>query len=279
MTESTRWNRLIRAVKSRPRTITAIVLGLLCALDWVIADRWQARGLVVDSTSNAELSSAWVLVKFDGESPLIRLPIPPHPLDRTSRCMGVHLIRTDEQGRFEIDELTPNRALANKSAHATVFRPGWIPVTMRVPLRTSIFALVPQGIRVPLARGPGARHDNARSWAAENLRTPVDTQDLSYSDEFFATIRVLSRASSACESEASEMFVAAMSHALDIAVTLDERDRLRAMCLLASDHLAPSGRWPFDCENLRFKYQPSGEVLKAEAEIAARRSAPRARNP
>jgi hypothetical protein len=31
--------------------------------------------------------------------------------------------------------------------------------------------------------------------------------------------------------------------------------------------------WPFDCENLPFKHQPSPEVLAVEAELEAKRKA------
>jgi hypothetical protein len=257
----------------RRKRAIALVLILFAAIDWAALDRWQTSGMVVDASKGQQLSGAWILAKFNGKKPLIRLPIPPHPMHRTGECMGLHATRTDARGHFAYSEVTYNRALAEKSAYLTVFKPGWIARSASFPLRTSILAWAPGSARVELQPGPGKRRDTSATWT-EETRSRLGSIEFTYSEELFSTLSVVSRATWwSCDAESTEVLVSAMNHALNISATLDERARSRSMCLLAAHKLEAEGlSWPFDCRNLQFNHQPSSEVLAIERELEAKRT-------
>lgn len=253
-------------MKARYKLVVGLAIFLGAAMDWVAFDRWQISGSVVDAANGQPLSSAWVLATFDGETPLLNLPIPPHPNARTSTCMGSQSTKTDVRGRFRFDHLTSNRPLANKRVHLSVFRPGWISTSRDTHIRSSLFLPSAETEALALRRGPGEARPG-QSWP-ENIRARLPPDEFTHTEEFFATLRVLAQAQFLCGSGGDQVLLAAMEHALSIAKSFDERFRARARCHRAAEIQHERGTsWPFDCSNLKFKHQPSREVLALEEEF------------
>lgn len=250
------------------------IISLLLTIDWLAIDRWQVRGTVIDAETKKGISNAWIVATFSGERPLLNIPIPPHPEHRRGECMGTLTTQTDSNGRFSISHLTFNRALANKSASFVAFKEGWIPVSVDAPLRSSLISPPPAVQETLLARGPGV--DLTVIAYTSEISNRLPAYEFSSSQElretiFFASYR-------RCNEPRNEAHIAALSHSISIARTLDERDRTRAGCrglkkLLEAEE--PDTVFPFDCENLPFKHEPSPEVLAVEAEIKAREAVSR----
>lgn len=249
----------------------SIVLGILVllAIDWVIVDRWGIKGSVFDIVTGHRIADAWVLAEFDGEEPLINIPYGPDPAYRIGKCMGTRLTRTDHRGRFRFDALTFNRPLAEKSAHITVFKSGWLAASASSEISSSLWAISPS-ISVALNHGPGERQ-SVRRYQLGDPQSRLPMQEHTRSDELFDTEGVVIEVTAKCGSQGLLMAIAAMTHALEIAATYDERERVRAACGYAKKHISAETNWPFDCENLQFENPVSDEVLAVEAEVAADR--------
>jgi hypothetical protein len=183
--------------------------------------------------------------------------------------MGTRITRTDTGGRFLFDELTFNRPRANKSAYILIFKPGWVATARSTPISSTLFLPSQMTLTQSLSRGPGRQQRKTIGWP-EDLVATLGPSEFTRSDEVFETLTIAGHRF--CEPIGTEASVAAMKHALFIAKTFTERERVRATCALAAEHarLAASGSaWPFDCNNLFFKHQPTDQVLAAEAEIEA----------
>src|SRR4051812_28161788 len=51
------------------KRIILFVFMALATLDWIVLDRWQIAGRVVDAKTGAGISNAWILVDVNGERP------------------------------------------------------------------------------------------------------------------------------------------------------------------------------------------------------------------
>lgn len=243
------------------------LLAVALSTDWIILDRWQVHGWVNDSDSRTPLADAWVIADFSGEAPLLTLSFTPHPKHRTNACMGTQVTRTNMQGRFRFDELAFNRPLANKHAYILIFKPGWIASARSTSIRSSLFLPPPQPYVQSLRRGPGTQQTRPVSVQTEALST-LAASEFTRSDELLATLMIAGQR--LCDPTRTEVSAAALSHALSIAKTFDERERVRATCGLAAEQSQTAGlatSWSFDCNNLPFRHQPSDEVLATEAAI------------
>lgn len=104
---------------------------------------------------------------------------------------------------------------------------------------------------------------------------------MTHSEELFGTLRVAARAASACEYQ-SEMVRSALNHALSIARTFDERERVRVACRGVAKRLASLPKkheWPYDCENPPFKHPPSESARALELKLEDKRRRWRELNP
>lgn len=257
-------------MKAQLKHIIALAFIAIGSVDWIAIDRWQTKGTVRDSESGEPLPDTWILATFSGEAPLINLPIPPHPNHRRSECMGTQAVRTDENGQFRFNHLTYNRSLANKWARIVVFKPGWIAASADAPMRSSLFARTPIGPNLSLTLGSGQSR-SATAWPP-NVRARLPSIEFSYSEELFATLRVVAQARFICGSAGDDVLIAAMDHAISIAKSFDERFRTRGRCHRAAVILGRrDSAWPFDCDNLGFKHQPSALVLAVETDLRAQR--------
>jgi hypothetical protein len=251
----------------------AALLGifLIFGVDWMLLDRWQVRGVVIDADTNEGIGEAWVIATFHGQTPLVNIPVPPHPNHRRTECMGAVAGKTDSNGRFGISRLTRNRALAHKTASLIAFKEGWIASWTDTPYRSSIISFPPAAQELKLTKGPGAYLTAASYIGAISSRIPES--EFSSSEElrqaiFFAFYQW-------CGEPRSEGHIAALAHAISMAKTLNERDRVRAGCRAMTTLIDNGTHFPFDCDNLPFKHEPSPEVLAVEAEIKAREAASR----
>jgi hypothetical protein len=265
------------------------VLAAVCVfllVDCLLVDRLQVVGHVVDKSTGKAIADAWVVVEFYGEKPLINLPIPPHPNNRTTACMGSRLAKTNRFGWFLFDEITINRQLANKSASILVFKPHWLTEAQSTDVSTSLLAL-PSIARLNLGIGPGEKKVRTRrDQNSDGALLP--TSEYMRSEELFDTLSIVMY--DACSLPGFELSVVAMRHGVEIAETYDERDRTRSACISARNSIAkanesraeakhwfrrfePDYVWPFDCDNLPFKKPPSPEVLAVEARDRADREA------
>lgn len=270
-------------IRRHPRLAGGLsVLALLLTIEWGILDRWQLTAQVKDSTTGNNIPGAWILFDLLGEKPLVRLPIPPHPRHRTRECIATRAIRTDVGGRFKFSELMLNRALANKSAHIIVFKPGLLTSTKGIKLSASLLASSPF-VMFNLAADDGRRRET-NIYPASYPAGRLPLVERTYGQELFSAEGFLLDAASACTVDV-EVLSAAMQHILQIAETFDERERARAACgyvekRLASNHRAPisPAAWPFQCDNLPFKKEPTAEVVAVEAQLTAKRRAWRQNN-
>jgi hypothetical protein len=213
-----------------------------------------------------------VVLDVYGSEPLINLPLPPHPNHRSEKCMRQLTTKTDAAGRFYINYFWTNQPLANKNAGWMAFKAGYIASRGRSPMRSSVFATPPSAATVVLETGPGERIKAFQPTYFESARLPetqqTATRELMRSLTFATTI--------GCNTSHTRPHLEAFHHALAIAQTFDERMRVRSSCLgikSAIERRGGSKPWPFDCDNLPFKHQPSPEVLAVEAEIRARTAA------
>lgn len=277
--------RIVEKIKRHPKgSLLLVLLCLFFFVDWVLVDLWQIRGRVVDEASGNGIPNSWILANFRGEKPLFRLPIPPHPSHRTGACMGAQVTRTNDLGEFSIKRLSVNRALANKDVSIFALKPGWVSNRSYSAISSSLLGW-PPSVSIQLEQ-PRRRRSHASSTdIGSALALPAHQQ--TYSNELTSTLILLSEY--ACGRDGFELYIHAMNHALSIAQTFNERERVMAWCRYSERqtahynlrrveklrwflHSEPEYVWPFDCENLPFKHQPSAEVLAVEAELAAKRS-------
>ncbi len=278
--------QIVSLDRKRWRQIVVVALGFLI-IDLALLDRWQVAGRVTDADTGESISGAWVLADFSGERPLINLPIPPHPSHRTTTCMGSKTVRTGVFGLFVFDELELNRPLANKSAFITVFKPGWISQSDDAVLSSGILTW-PGLIHVRLERGPGERTD-PRSRSAGDPSFSLPAKERMSSRELLQTLHVV--AGPVCSTADLALAALAMQHAVDIAETYDERERVRSSCLaveLQVKSLKQSKRggfdwyqlfssdfsWGFHCDELHFAHQPQPNVLAVEDRVRQSGSQP-----
>ncbi len=269
--------RMRARMSGHPLRSASLFVLLFFLIDWTLIDKWVVHGHLVDAETGAPIPGAWVMADFRGEEPLVVFPAPTHPPSRTEACMGTRAVRTDQLGAFRISVFTWNRPLADKSVYVMGFTPGRLVLVEDVAIGTSILSEGPK-IRMAMGSGPGeTRFTTVNREGDPALRLPQSERG--YSDELFSTLRVL--AHQACEPQfALQMKEVAMKHAIGIAKTFDERERVRRWCRtvrfdsnLEAKRASTVFQWPFDCENLPFKHQPSPEVLAVEAELEAKRKA------
>lgn len=263
-------SRLATWAKNKPVLVGSIVVLTIYLVDLGVVDRWQVGGVIQAANTHDGIAGAWVVADFRGDELLLNSPFQPHPKHPTSKCMGTRLAVTDQYGRFRFNLLTLNRPLTHKRAKLLVFKPGWISHADSSPIKSSLFAL-DGGVPIALTRGPGASR-STRSFMDQSAAAlqPAEKQR---SDELFKTLRALSQIKLMCEYQ-PEVAVAAMTHALNIAQTFDERERARSACRGVTRRLASledKHEWPFDCDNLAFKHEPSAAALALEAELEAKR--------
>ena len=270
----------IRIWHARHWRALAITVGTLLLIDWVVVDRLQVVGRVIDRDTRAGIADAWISVTYFGEKPLVNLPVPPHPNSRTTACIGSRIAQTNRWGWFYFDEIAANRPLANKSFRIHAFKGDWIAASAGGDLQSSVF-LWPHFKTIVLQHDSGAQIDGPASLVTLEL----PRHEYARSEEVFSTLRVVT--SNPCGRAGLELSEVAMVHALEIAITYGDRDWSRASCLSAKKHagdlktarvellrrIEPDYVWPFDCDNLPFKKQPSPEVLAVEARDRADREA------
>lgn len=251
-----------------------VVAAVIILADVALLDRWQLRGRVVDADTGRGIADGWVIADFVGSKPLVNLPIPPHPNHRTETCMGQRIIKTDASGRFYINYFTTNRALAAKGATWRTFRGGYISDSSGSVIRSSLLALPPKSTKLLSKAGSGDRFIAQGTEYLIARRLPA--LELSASRELLGSLHFASALG--CGSSYTAPHIDAVHYAISIAQTFNERMRVRATCREIRDQIAIADRgqpWPFDCDNLPFKYEPSPEVLAVEAEIKAMEARPR----
>jgi hypothetical protein len=255
------------------KTVGLIVGGILLA-DILLVDHLQVRGRVVDGATGEGINSAWVVIDLVGSEPLFNPPIPPHPNHRTQRCIGQMAVQTDSSGHFYLSQIGMDHALADKSASWKAFAPGYISGLGSSQVRSSVIALPPRSATARLAQGPGEKLTITPP--AYRLAERLPPTELSASRELLEAVSFAFEPG--CGEGFTNAHLAAAYHAASIAQTFNERMRVRDACHDIKSRIAavPDAKpWPFDCDNLPFKYEPSPEVLAVEAEIKAMEARPR----
>jgi hypothetical protein len=258
----------------RFRLILCGAIGLALA-DFVLLDRWQVEGRVLDERG-APAAGAHVLVRFVGQKPLINLPVPPHPNHRHGVCIGSREVVTDKKGRFRVDVVTLNRAVANKSANIEVLAHDQIRSVTGAEMHSSLFAWAPNA-KITLSPPIEARIAG-RVFLVPHLTHRLGEHEWTYSREVADLAAVISRYPCGRD-DLPEVSRYAMERALSIAQTFSERNLVAVACRGARKWLktrqAHAGErwwnwgrvedsWPFDCENLDFKQKPSDAALEVE---------------
>lgn len=268
--------RIAFTPRTATRLVVCTVLGALIA-DLFLLDHWGISGQVEDDYGRA-VPGALILAEFVGQSPVVLLPVPPDPPSRRELCMESRIVETDEFGNFSLSVLTRNRFMTGKSAHLLVYKPGFNTHSLSVSISSSLFLRAPS-YNIKLTRATNSRNES--TWS-QNIMDRMQPLEVTYADSLLASTFVVTEGISACGRAGLPLAIRAMQYSIESASTFDERDRARSACGFARQRLQHYEygleQWPFDCDNLPFKHQPSPEVFAVEAELAAKRKAAAERN-
>jgi hypothetical protein len=260
-------------------------VGIYCLLalygiDLTLVDRWQVKGQVFDQNTSQPVRDALVLAIFEGQEPLINLPLPPHPNSRYGVCMGFRSARTDHNGQFRFDVLAGNRALANKSAFIQVIATGRLREVTTTGIHSSIFLWAPN-TRISLKTNQEVRNQASPNVIPE-LSSKLPGHEFTFLEQISELTGVLMQ--DFCGDPEPEIVEEAMYRALTIAQTFNERSKVVGACRFARRKTRvtmqskvwkwfskPTYQWPFDCDNLKFEKEPSAATLEVEEILRSRR--------
>jgi hypothetical protein len=186
--------------------------------------------------------------------------------------MGTAVETSDANGNFHFDVFASNRMLVEKSASIWAFTTGRAVEFESSTISASLFGRA-RSIRIVLSPRSGERGNVV--WK----RAPLDklpAGENEYSMDLASMVGLITNGASTCNHAGLPVAERAMSEALRIARTFDERLKVRAACKYAAISVHKrwtNDRWPFDCNHLPFEQMPSPQVLAVEAQLEAERKA------